>query len=600
MADDGSDNSGDSGTSSSGDPRGAETPGGYSGTSESYGGYGGDSTTSADPGNSSPGYTSTPSDIGNSYSSPALADTGYYGGVDIGGQVSPAEAAPISTPIDNSAPSGAATIPSDITPFTPVDGLPTFAKNIPSAQYDVLSPPASDQSHVYSMLTQLDAFKSGDIANQPSNPNAVYDTLPIFAQQNLSVNLTSTGNLPPNTADMVQRLMALGATPAGAAGFTGQMTTESGFGLDPHVVNPNGVYSAQYGIQHAYGIAQDLYGRLAMLQSTPDYQNYDVQANQVINELQTSENAAYTKLINAQTVPQGVQAGFAFERPSTAEQQGATLKALQNGSTILGQITQNVSTAGFTAPATPTDTASGLYGDAVSYEQGVSALNLGDAGSVAFTGSALSDAAVQGGGLDTTIVAPTQVAGIRIPHIPSPEPPTVGQGPAPNVSTTGGFAGNIGIPSPTGAFGFDPTNLPYSMAVPSGPAPTPAPASSNPDTVTTTITAIPSLIGHGISTGIEIGRTAIPSISPGGAIGMAIGVPGAYNPPSRGSNVSGSPLLPIPVPYNRILPMSAIVPPTLPSEPVSRGVAPSVSQTMQHTPFAALAKLFGSFRSAML
>lgn len=174
---------------------------------------------------------------------------------------------------------------------------------------------------IYTMPVSYETYGLPAFSSQP---------MADLSQTPVSVNSSFPGGITENTLDMYNRLTSLGVTPAGAAGFVGAMTGESGMGLDPTAVNP---------VTGAYGIAQDLGSRLVGLQSQPNYQSYSVQADYVVSELSSTESATFSRLMGATTVDQGVQAGLAFERPSAREIASSLPARTANANTIMGYVT---------------------------------------------------------------------------------------------------------------------------------------------------------------------------------------------------------------------------------------------------------------------
>ncbi len=182
------------------------------------------------------------------------------------------------------------------------------------------------------------------------------------------------GAVSNHQRQMAQMLVEAGYPQAGAIGFVGGLTGESGAGLNPMARNAS----------NHRGIAQWDSARYGAMAATGDPNDFATQARFIIKELGGPESIAAAHLRAATTVRGGLAANFSYERPSNAEIASSYGSRLAAGNALAGTygaspagvdhstMTVHASSAAFAAPALagPAPIASTAYGfDKSTYAQ---------------------------------------------------------------------------------------------------------------------------------------------------------------------------------------------------------------------------------------
>ena len=134
------------------------------------------------------------------------------------------------------------------------------------------------------------------------------------------------GAVSNHQRQMAQMLVEAGYPQAGAIGFVGGLTGESGAGLNPMARNAS----------NHRGIAQWDSSRYGAMAATGDPNDFATQARFIIKELGGPESIAAAHLRAATTVRGGLAANFAYERPSNAEIASSYSSRLAAGNALAG------------------------------------------------------------------------------------------------------------------------------------------------------------------------------------------------------------------------------------------------------------------------
>jgi len=182
------------------------------------------------------------------------------------------------------------------------------------------------------------------------------------------------GAVSNHQRQMAQMLVEAGYPQAGAIGFVGGLTGESGAGLNPMARNAS----------NHRGIAQWDSARYGAMAATGDPNDFATQARFIIKELGGPESIAAAHLRAATSVRDGLAANFSYERPSNAEIASSYGSRLAAGNALAGTygaspagvdhstMTVHAASPAFAAPALggPAPIASMAYGfDKSTYAQ---------------------------------------------------------------------------------------------------------------------------------------------------------------------------------------------------------------------------------------
>jgi len=165
------------------------------------------------------------------------------------------------------------------------------------------------------------------------------------------------GAVSDHQRQLVGMLTAAGYPLAGAQGFVGGLTGESGAGLDPTARNAS----------NHRGIAQWDTSRFGAMGGATDF---ETQARFIVKELAGSESIAGAHLRAATSVRDGLAANFSYERPSNAEIASSYSKRLAAGESLASSM-GGVDHSTMTVHGPANNTMAGALSPAVAVPAGV-------------------------------------------------------------------------------------------------------------------------------------------------------------------------------------------------------------------------------------